>query len=947
MASKRGVTRSAARERFDDLERMRLDLTREGLPFPQKLAVEHARLAAELGVVARAAVAEEVAVAEEPSPTAPASGKRTRRRSPAPRPPPAVAPAAVPRTVQMRVKEASGSAVIAVNNAPVFVGAQDRAERDRQALRAYRRFVVTGCERLSTRLVEREQNDPTHAADAPALANVYVALDTTILEHDTPRRLSVQEVLGREPRVVLVAHAGYGKSTVIGHTALCLAMDGLEPDGPWKEGLAALGARGEEVVPVPIVLRELAASLPDLLPAPTASTLLDFLEERLRQERCGTAIGPLGDALHEGRAIVLLDGLDEVPASGKRNMRAHIRQAILKLAERYPSCRVVVSCRVLTYEEDGPLRGFSRAELAPLDEDKIRTFIRGWYAELSRVRPQISAEEAGRLSAKLEQAVTASRDLLEMAQSPLLLTVMAVVHATLGELPEAEAELYREAVDILLWRWGQVRGQSPKDLLDEVKRQKIDLLVALRQLAYEVHGRTPAQAGGVPDIPAADLVSALKKLDPRRSEVWAEQMLSAVQHRAGLLLPAGEGNYRFPHRTYQELLAGWHLVHQADFVKTAAARLREDATRWRKVVLLGVGLLVRDGNLASVPHLLAELCPRSAGDSTETWRQAFRAGEVLQEVKPERLADTELGREMVDRVRKRLCALLTRGKLAPRERVEAGRRLGHLGDPRFREELWGLPDEEMLGFVRIPAGPFWMGSDKAVDKWAEDDELPRHPVTLPEVWMGRYPVTVGQWRAFVGASGFSPGDHDSLWGAANEPVCRVSWHEAIEYTRWLDTTLRAWPGCPANLNRLLSAGYQVTLPSEAEWEKAARGMDGRVWPWGNTFEEHEKDPANVAMSVGVVSPVGAFPSGGTPEGLHDLAGNVWEWTRSVYKKYPYSLADDREAIREQESRRALRGGSCDRPRQDVRCACRNHYGPRAWGVSVGFRLVLSPFWLCT
>ncbi len=672
-------------------------------------------------------------------------------------------------------------------------------------------------------------------------------------------------------------------------------------------------------------------------------TIQRFWEARLRDEGYEAAIAPVARALEKGQAILLLDGLDEVPVSEGRDLRAYVRQAIEKLAERYPSCRVVVSCRVLTYEEDGPLRRFFRAELAPLDGEKRKSFVQAWYAELARVRPGLAGAEAARLASRLLEAVEASRDLQEMAQSPLLLTVMAVVHATLGELPDAEAELYREAVDILLWRWGQVRGQSPKDLLDGVKKQKIDLLVALRQLAYDVHARTPVQAGTAPDIPARELVAAFQRLDPRRSEVWAEELLASVQHRAGLLLPAGQGSYRFPHRTYQELLAGWHLVHQPDFPQRAARLLREDATRWQKVVLFGVGLLVRDGNLASLPHLLVELCPRSPADTDEAWRQAWRAGEVLHEVKPERLGETELGREVVARVRDRLRALVEGGHLAARERVEAARVLGRVGDPRFREDAWGLPAEEMLGFVRIPAGPFWMGSDKvdeAVDEEAWEDELPRHEITLPEVWMARYPVTEGQWRAFARASNWRPHHEEEPAGIDNEPVGLVTWRDAVAYAQWIDQELRAWPDCPGQLRILFEGGYRVVLPSEAEWEKAARGTGGRLWPWGNTFE----DTCANTMHLGLrdVSPVGCFPSGATPEGVLDMAGNVWEWTRSVWASYPWLPGDGRDGTSWSESRRALRGGSFADPRAGVRCPCRIDRGPDLWSRLVGFRLSLSP-----
>ena len=337
-----------------------------------------------------------------------------------------------------------------------------------------------------------------------------------------------------------------------------------------------------------------------------------------------------------------------------------------------------------------------------------------------------------------------------------------------------------------------------------------------------------------------------------------------------------------------------------------------------------------------------ELCPVAGEDTEAAWRDASRAGELLDVIGPRRLARMRAERDLVDRVRDRLRGLVEGGKLAPAERVEAGRVLGRVGDPRFREDAWYLPAGETLGFVRIPAGTFWMGSDKKVDKEAFDDELPRHRVTLPEVWMARYPVTVAEWRAFVDVAGFIPGDLDSVRGTDNEPVRWVSWHEAAAYAEWLDGVLRGWPACPAGVKERMDSGYRVRLPGEAEWERVARGVESRIWPWGNTFEPERLNGAELGLRD--VSPVGCFPAGATPEaGILDMAGNVWEWARGEYKTYPFPSHHAGESVDEQELYRALRGGSFAIRRQYVRCAFRNRSDPRDRDGLVGFRLVLSPF----
>jgi formylglycine-generating enzyme required for sulfatase activity len=178
-------------------------------------------------------------------------------------------------------------------------------------------------------------------------------------------------------------------------------------------------------------------------------------------------------------------------------------------------------------------------------------------------------------------------------------------------------------------------------------------------------------------------------------------------------------------------------------------------------------------------------------------------------------------------------ALLRRHAEDPKARVAAIEAfVEQNGDPRFRADAWQLPDEPLLGFISVAAGPFPMGSDPKRDRLAREEEQPPSSVDLPEFCVARYPVTVAQFRVFVEKSGFAVGDSRCLRGVPNHPVVWVSWHEALAYCRWLTDTLRSSDATPHDLRARLAEGWVVTLPSEAEWEKAARGTDGRVYPWG-------------------------------------------------------------------------------------------------------------------
>lgn len=223
-------------------------------------------------------------------------------------------------------------------------------------------------------------------------------------------------------------------------------------------------------------------------------------------------------------------------------------------------------------------------------------------------------------------------------------------------------------------------------------------------------------------------------------------------------------------------------------------------------------------------------------------------------------------------------------------------------------------------WVTIPAGEFSMGSDKQKDSQARDNELPQHQVYLPEYRIARVPVTNAQYKLFVEATGHRPPKH---WqngaipqGKESHPVVTVTWHDAQVFCRW--------------------AG--VRLPTEAEWEKAARGPDGRIWPWGN--EEPTEERCNFAWKVGDTTPVGTYPKGASPYDVLDMAGNVWEWTSSLFRQYPYRTDDGREDL-EGASIHLLRGGSFANNDYNVRCAYRGGSLPVNVIVYFGFRVVVG------
>ena len=216
--------------------------------------------------------------------------------------------------------------------------------------------------------------------------------------------------------------------------------------------------------------------------------------------------------------------------------------------------------------------------------------------------------------------------------------------------------------------------------------------------------------------------------------------------------------------------------------------------------------------------------------------------------------------------------------------------------------------------IEIPAGPFTMGSDTG-----DPDEAPVHEVDLPAFEIDQLEVINADFAQFVEATGYqtdaekegrSKNWRDDAEGKDNHPVVRVSWNDAVAYCEWLGKR----------------------LPTEAEWEKAARGTDGRTYPWG---DEWDSSKANVKETgLRGTAAVGSFGTGVSPYGVEDMAGNVWEWTADWYEPYPGSTYDSEYFGQKFQ---VVRGGGWFEMADAVRTTNRDLTSPTAANDDIGFR----------
>jgi formylglycine-generating enzyme required for sulfatase activity len=236
----------------------------------------------------------------------------------------------------------------------------------------------------------------------------------------------------------------------------------------------------------------------------------------------------------------------------------------------------------------------------------------------------------------------------------------------------------------------------------------------------------------------------------------------------------------------------------------------------------------------------------------------------------------------------------------------------------FKASAWYLPDDEMLGFEN--------------ERWSAERRQGR--VELADYYIGGFEVTVAQFKAFVEATGYQI-HTGTLNSPGNHPIASVSWTDALAYTRWLERMLKDSTETPAELRQLLQQGWRITLPSEAEWEKAARGFGSRIYPWGN---QPRRDRANYESLAPL--PVGSFECPECAYGVADMSGNVWELTRSPYAAYPFDPSDDRRNL-DGDALWVMRGGSFEDPANLVRSGVRGGVDPGARRPTIGFRVVLS------
>ncbi len=666
--------------------------------------------------------------------------------------------------------------------------------------------------------------------------------------------LALGEIL-KQRCLVVVGDPGAGKSTLLRRLAFAACETRLRrTPSAWADLVQGLDC----LPPILIDAASLVSHIRQRMAANVAGAPSGADWPAWVAHYLGEKYPQLGSTYFDNRmrtgALLLIDGLDE--ATNPKERRSLVR-LVADLAQEYWKTRVVASSRPPEHGGEVEIPDFEAVRIGPLGDEAVVTFLRNWSGCLG-----LGTDAASLYSEELLERIRRPH-IREMASNPMLLSALAVVYWNEKErVFDEPCTLYERVVDSMAKsRDGRI---TPQEWIER-----------MMLLACEMDGAVKFSQAGC--------LAALARMFPSSE---AEHRAKEFLDNCGL--PIADEHVSFWHRLIQDYLTAAALASLDEQQRYAHLFKKNRLYRpeWRETMVLLAGLLHRkdqvDGFFKAVldameKKLWTPLTERAQGvDLIARALEALkRHGYVLRDQRYHKQVRRLLEIFEVESARK--------NRLGPR--LKSAEALGLAGDPRLSMENW----------IEVPPGSFWMGAQREhIRSRNYDPEAPRHEgpvkqVTVDGFELGRYPVTVKEYREFVDQGGYSnPEFWDNRryklfrtpegWAEQqrhpNRPVVGVSWWEAAAYCRFRSH------GC--------GPLKTVRLPSESEWEYAARSGETNVifaWSCDAPFARL----ANFGAVQSHPSPVGLYPEGRTPWGFDDMIGNVWEWTLDVWRNSPGGL----------------------------------------------------------
>jgi formylglycine-generating enzyme required for sulfatase activity/energy-coupling factor transporter ATP-binding protein EcfA2 len=722
------------------------------------------------------------------------------------------------------------------------------------------------------------------------LLDVYIPLETANPFHKAemeriskdreenlkePATIDIEALLGRVNCILLRGKAGMGKTTLIKHLANTIT------EGSCQSSL-------RDYLPVMVFLKDLwLVYHEELKRAKRKITFEPLLKAYLEKIKCPLNWAVISNFLQHNRALFMFDGLDEIPDG----IRDDLVELIADFQFENKGNRFLITGRPHGIA-GRPNERFGKylRDIEYLDDQKIHEFIRKWFRA-------VQGKATGLADTTAEDMISDigfHEHVSVFTQNPLLLAAVCVLYLVGKRIPEQRADLYDRIVENLLWR--RFHDPAEPDKENEVRE-------FLMLLAFEM------QKKNLKTFEVGDGLDVLKNISSQKDNEQANEyqrrihrLFNEIEPNCGLLNRLSSGEIEFTHLTFQEFMAAKHI----DYMDLDYTKFLENDW-WEEAILLYAGLvsLVRKKRSNDIVEEILKAKQKEEKSQRRLWLLGSMA-----------LRDFQLSKrddKVVALARDKLYELIE-SNASLEERFEAGEIVGTLGDLRIKKD----------SMVLVKGGKFMRGSGED-----DVDERPQREIYLDDFMIGKYPVTNEEFKEFVDDGGYDKkefwtreGGHDRKWNASNFPVVGISWYEAEAYANWLSER----------------TGYRYRLPTEAEWEKVARGTKGFKYPWGENFDKNSCNSFESGLHR--TSPVGIYPKGKSPYGCFDMAGNVWEWCSDWYDDKYYANSPDRNPKGPSGGAyRVIRGGSWDRNAWFCRSAFRFHFDPRLRGYYLGFRLL--------
>ena len=669
--------------------------------------------------------------------------------------------------------------------------------------------------------------------------------------------------------------------------------------------------------------------------------------------------------MKKGSLIFFLDGLDEIQLPEDR------KKVFVNLIEfindnNRLGNKIVITSRFVIYNEItkyfGEIKNLSKCSITNFDEEQIEEFVHKWSNMIAKTEGSSENFNVRRFL----KNINSNEKLKEVSSNPLLLTIMASMNYQGINFPGNRVELYKKFIEVFLNDWNYVRSlYKPIDPDPDISKAA-NVIAKLSLWMKETNSDTML-------FKKEDILSKLTEIfniNKLTGPAWDPQKIFNFFHfHTAILLEHQPGMYSFIYNIFQEYFAAKEIA-ELDNENIVSKLIKHcDDKTWSELICLCLTYIgITQKRVEDSNEIIINLIEKS------NYKLINYMGKVLLD-----FFSNNIELQCKDKIIESLVLTIKGENNFPHYfRVESGDVLSQIGD--IRKNVTTLDNME---FCLVPEGDFWMGERD------ENTKISYH------YFIGKYPVTNAQYNFFVNDNGYN---EEKYWKYAkkngnwnngkyrnrtkqgagigpfnfeNHPVVAISWFESFAFTNWLN---EKWKN-----ENIIPKNWEIGLPTEAEWEKSARGgleiplkpivdkvknifkndninnmtkndltenklnkLNKRTYAWGNDWDINYLNSKET--NINVTNTVGCFNMGSSPYGCQEMNGNVWEWSQSIFKEYPYEPDDGRKNYEDIENNDwiSVRGGSYKLNEKYQRCSARDKIFPTNASYDGGFRIVIRP-----